>query len=74
MGRSNKRVDVGTDLDMEMPKKKGTSYQRKQEDERRLSKDKKRSKRLTAHSDSERARSREAIHNYMSGDFDEDDF
>lgn len=74
MGRNNKRVDNGSDFDLEMPKKKGTSYQRKQEDERRLNKDKKRSKRLSAHSDSERARSREAIHNYMSGDYDEDEF
>lgn len=75
MGRENRRIETNTDFDFEMeaPKKKGTSYQRRQKDIEKHSKEKKRSKRLSVHSDSERARSREQIHNFMNGNFDEDD-
>lgn len=73
MGRNNKRIENEFDFDMEMPKKKGTSYQRKQLDREKQNKEKKHSKRLNAYSDSERARSAEAIRNYLNGTYNEDD-
>ena len=74
MGRTNKRIEENENFEFEMPKKKGTSYQRRQKDIEKHSKEKKRSKRLSIHSDSERARSREQIHNFLSGNhFNEDE-
>lgn len=74
MGRNNKRIENEFDFDIDLPNKKGTSYQRKQKDREKEMKRKKQTKRLNAYSDSERARSANVIHNYMSGDYDDEDF
>lgn len=76
MGRSNNRIGNDFDIDIELPKKKGTSYQRKQKDAERAMKERsnsKHSKRLQPHSDSERARNSAQIKKYMSGNYDPDD-
>ena len=77
MGRNNKRIDAEIDFDIEEPKHKGTSYQRKQKEIARENKKNNRSKhtkRLDAYSDSSRARSNSAVRNYMQGKLDEYDF
>lgn len=73
MGRNNKRVDNGCDF-VEAPKSKGTSFLRKQQDREKQSHEKKRSKRLNAYSDSERARSYKKIYDYMNGNYKDEDF
>lgn len=76
MGRNNNRIDGDMDFDAEAPRKKGTSYQRKQMDAERAMKSRsnsKHSKRLTPHSDSERARNAAQVRKYMSGNYDPDD-
>ena len=76
MGRANNRIENDFDLDIDVPKKKGTSYQRKQKDAERAMRGRsnsKHSKRLQPHSDSERARSAAQMYKYMSGNYDPDD-
>lgn len=52
---------------------KGTSYRRKQEENLRAAKTKKRSKRLSAYKDNERAKSSNMIRSYMKNHLDDED-
>lgn len=71
MGRNNKRIDSASN-ESSAPKKKGTSYQRKQK-EYEKGKDLKYPKRFKAPSDSKRAKSDARIKQYMLGNYDPDD-
>lgn len=71
--KEEKIMGYDENWDVEVTGRKGNGYLRKKKDSDDYTKDKKRSKRLTAYGKNTRAKNNELIHNYMAGKVDEYD-